>query len=447
MAKRRRKAWQRIHWAALALGVWLGAAVPAHAQHGIILSGGGPIERSMGGVGTGTALDSLSGLFWNPAALSALPKNEMTFGAEFLIPHATLSSSVLANNFGPGVPPVPLSGSTNSDSGAMVLPNFGWAHHIEGTDLTVGLGLLSAAGLSANYPASLTNPVLTPPPPLGLGVGSAFAELQVFQIVPAVSYQVTDRLSVGFSPILNIASLRASPLLLVAPNDANGDGFFTYPDGTHTHLQWGAGFELGVFYSPTDDWHFGVSFKSPQWFETFRFNSTDELGRPVQERVRFDLPSITSVGASYSGLERWLLAGDIRYIDYHNTKGFDASGFAPDGSVRGLGWDSQIVVAIGAQYALTDRLALRVGYSYNNNPQTSDVAFFNIAAPTIIQHTLYTGASWSVTETLVLSLAYVHGFEGEIEGPITLPAGAIPGTNVQSRTSADAFAVGLTMKY
>ena len=30
---------------------------------------------------------------------------------------------------------------------------------------------------------------------------------------------------------------------------------------------------------------------------------------------------------------------------------------------------------------------------------------------------------------------------------ITLPAGAIPGTNVQSRTSADAFAVGLTMKY
>jgi long-chain fatty acid transport protein len=371
----------------------------------------------------------------------------MTFGAEFLLPHANLSSSVLANDFGPGVPPVPLSGSTNSQSGAMVLPNFGWSHHVQDSDLTLGLGLLSAAGLSANYPSSFANPVLTPPPPVGLGVGSTFAELQVFQIVPAAALQLTDRLAVGFSPIINIASLRANPLLLVAPNDANGDGFFTYPDGTHTHLQWGAGFEIGVYYALSDDWHIGASFKSPQWFETFRFYTTDELGRPHLDRVRFDLPSITSVGASYSGLERWLFAGDVRFIDYHNAKGFNTSGFAPDGSVTGLGWDSQVVVAVGAQYAVTDRLTVRMGYSYNNNPQTSDVAFFNVAAPTIVQHTLYAGASWSVTDKLVLSLAYVHGFEGKVDGPIVLPIGAIPGTNVESRTSADAVVVGLTMKY
>src|SRR5438270_10990732 len=116
--------WKRhAGWCVLAVSAWLGAVAPAHAQHGIMLSGGGPVQRSMGGVGTATALDSLGGLFWNPAALSALPKNEMTFGAEFLVPHANLSSSVQANNFGPRVPPVPLAGSTNSDSGSMVLPN------------------------------------------------------------------------------------------------------------------------------------------------------------------------------------------------------------------------------------------------------------------------------------------------------------------------------------
>src|SRR5262249_6071120 len=125
--------------AVLALALLLAGGMPAWAQHGIILSGGGPIGRSMGGVGTATALDSLGGLFWNPAALSALPRNEMTFGAEFLIPHANLSSSVEANNFGPGVPPVPLAGSTNSQSGSMVLPNVGWSHHLEDSDLTVGL--------------------------------------------------------------------------------------------------------------------------------------------------------------------------------------------------------------------------------------------------------------------------------------------------------------------
>ncbi len=434
-------------WSLILVATWLAAAGPAQAQYGIVLSGGGAVQRSMGGVGTATALDSLGGIFWNPATLSALPKNEMTFGAEFLLPHANVSSSVAANNFGPGFPPVAMAGSTNSDSGAMVLPNFGWSQRIEDTDLTIGLGLISAAGLAVNYPASLSNPVLTPAPPVGLGVGNAFADLQVFQIVPVASLQVTDRLSIGASPIINIASLRASPLFLAAPNDANKDGFFTYPDGTHTHLQWGAGFEIGVYYSIPDSWHFGMSFKSPQWFQTFRFNSADELGRPQQESVRFDLPSITSLGVSYSGIERWLLATDLRYIDYRNAKGFDDSGYAPDGSVRGLGWEDQIVVALGAQYSMTDRLSLRMGYSYNNNPQHSNLAFFNLATPTIIQHTLYSGASWQMSDTLVLSLAYVHGFENTIQGPIVLAGGAVPGTTVRNQVSADGFVMGLTVKY
>src|SRR5262245_55807016 len=248
---------RRAGWCVLTIVAWLGAVAPAHAQHGIIMSGGGPIGRSMGGVGTATALDSLGGLFWNPAALSALPKHEMTLGTEILLPHANVSSSVLANNFGPGAPPVAMSGSTNSDSGALILPNVGWSQKVEGTDLTVGLGLLAAAGLDANYPASFTNPVLSPSPPTGVGVGRAFAELQVFQIVPTVSYQLTDRLALGFSPIVNVASLKVSPLLVAAPNDANGDGFFTYPDGTHTHLQWGGGFQFGAYYSLTEDLHFG----------------------------------------------------------------------------------------------------------------------------------------------------------------------------------------------
>jgi long-chain fatty acid transport protein len=439
---------RRVVWSSIALAVCLAHAAPARAQYGIMLSGGGPVQRSMGGTGTATTLDSLGGIFWNPATLSGLPHNEMTFGAEFLLPYASVSSSVAANSFGAGIPPIGLAGSTKSDSGAMVLPNFGWSHHIQDTDLTVGLGLISAAGLSVNYPASTTNPVLMPTPPVGLGVGNAYAQLQVFQIVPTASYQLTERLSIGASPIINIASLTASPLFLVAPNDANKDGFYSYPDGTHAPLEWGAGFQVGVYYSMTDDWHFGLSFKSPQWFESFRYNTTDELGRPILAHLNFDLPSITSIGASYTGIERWLFACDVRYLDYRNTQGFNASGYAPDGSVRGLGWHDQIAVAVGTQYTVTDRLSLRLGYSYDNNPEPSELAFFNLAAPTIIEHTLYCGASWNLTDCLILSFAYVHAFQNQIQGQFMLPSvGAVPGTSVQNRVSADGFVMGLTMRY
>ena len=125
-----------------------------------------------------------------------------------------------------------------------------------------------------------------------------------------------------------------------------------------------------------------------------------------------------------------------------------ALGNPSDGSVLGLGWNSQVVIAVGAQYAVSDRLSLRMGYSYNNNPQGDEVAFFNVPAPTIIEHTLYAGGSWNFSETLSVSLAYMHCFEGHVEGPVVLPVvGAISGTNVQSRTSADAFVMGLTVKY
>jgi long-chain fatty acid transport protein len=401
----------------------------------------------MGGASTANPIDSLGAAFWNPATLSGLPHNEVTFGVELLIAHTDVFSSIPANLFGPGIPPVPVSGSTHSDTGTMVVPNIGVAHRLADTDLTLGLGVISAAGFGVNYSSSFTNPALTPPPPVGLGLGNIYTNLQVFQIVPSASWQMTDRLSIGVSPIVNVANLRANPLILAAPDDANGDTFFTYRDATHNYNQWGAGFQVGLYWTGPACWNFGVSFKSPQWFETFRFNTVDEAGLPREDKIRFDLPWIGSVGVSYTGFERWTFAGDVRYIDYRNAEGFDDAGFNPDGSVRGLGWDSQIVVSTGVQYQVSDRFSVRMGYSYNNNPQDEAVAFFNVGAPTILEHTIAAGASWSLTECLLLSVAYLHAFDSEVEGPIVTPFGTAPGTLVRSRVSADAFVMGMTVRY
>ena len=85
------------------------------------------------------------------------------------------------------------------------------------------------------------------------------------------------------------------------------------------------------------------------------------------------------------------------------------------------------MVAAGAEYRVSERLSVRAGYSYNNSPQSSDVAFFNIGAPTIIEHVVYTGFSWNVSDCLTLSLAYLHGFENSLQGPIVTPFGSPPG--------------------
>jgi long-chain fatty acid transport protein len=426
---------------------WMAGTVPARAQHGIVLSGGGAVNRSMGGTATAAPLDSLGALFWNPATLSALPQSEMSFNLEALMAYPELSSSVAASTFAPGVPPVPLSGTTRSDSAACVLPNFGLAHHLEDSPLTLGLGLLTVGGFNSNYPASVTNPILTPQAPRGIGLGNISAELEVYQITPTASLQLGDHLAVGIGPTISLASLRADPFIVAPPDDANGDGFATYRSGEHTPFHWGGGFQAGV-YVPTDSgFNFGASFKSTQWFERFRYNAVNELGLPVRDTLRFDFPMITSVGVSYCGFERLLLASDVRYIDYRNTPPFDRQGFTPQGAVRGVGWDSVFVVTLGAQYQVTDRLSVRAGYSYNNDPEDGALAFFNVGAPTIVEHTASAGFSWQMNCHLVASLAYVHGFQNTLTGTYVSPLGPVPGTTVTSKVSADAVTLGVTVKY
>jgi len=430
-------------FAGLLLGV---AADPAAAQFGPVLSGTGPINRSMGGASTAAPLSASGALLWNPATLSGLEGSQIDVGAELLFPHANLSSSVPANIFGPGVPPVDLSGNTKGADMVFALPTIALSYRPEESPFTYGLGIFAVAGFGLDYAGSTTNPVLTPPAPVGLGFGPIFSQYQVLQIAPALVYDVNEQLSVSISPLIDLGVLQVDPSVISAPDDANGDGFATYPPGTHSGAAWGAGFSLGAYYR-AGDWGFGSSYKSPQWFQSYSYNTTNELGQPRTTEYNLDLPAILSVGTSYKGINRVLLAADVRYIDLANTNGFGDSGFAPNGALLGVGQQSIFAVALGTQYMVTDATALRLGYSWSENPIPAGQTSANVASPLYMQHMLSAGMSYQLTDALSLSVAYMHGFENSSTGPIVLPGGAVPGTSVTSKSSLDSIMFGATVKF
>lgn len=420
---------------------------PAFAQFGAQLSGIGPINRSMAGASTAAPLDTLGAFQWNPATITALPCSA-DLALEILVPQTRLSSTVNAGSLGGGFPPATLSGSNQTNSGAFPIPAFGFVYQPEESSLSFGIGAMAVSGFGVNYAGSTTNPILTPPPPFGLGVGPLYTSYQVMQIIPTVAYRVTDKLSIGLSPMIDLAALSVNPGLFAAPDAAGGSGFATYPPMTNGPYTWGGGFQVGVFYVTERNWNFGASFKSTQWFQNFDYNSRDQTGAPREVKVGADVPMIVSIGTAYTGFARTLIAVDARYLDYSNTKGFSKSGFAPTGAIAGLGWDSIFALAAGAQYLVTDALAVRGGYSYNTNPISSDKTFFNVGSPLLTQHTLYVGASYNLTASLKLSLAYIHAFENSSSGPIVSPAfGPLAGTSVTSQTAADAVSVGASFVY
>jgi long-chain fatty acid transport protein len=400
----------------------------------------------MGGASTAAPLSPSGAIYWNPATLSGLQRSELEAGAELLFVNSRLDSRVPAGTFGPGVPPVSLSGSTPSDGGPYALPTIALGYLPEGSPVSFGLGVFSMAGFGVNYPGSLVNPVLTPSPPGGLGFGPIFSEYQVLQITPAASYQVTENLSVGLGLTVDIANLKLDPGVFAAPDNANGDPFATYPSGAHGRTAWGAGFTIGAYYHE-DCWAVGASLRSPQWFNPIRFNSANEIGLPRDLQFTLNPPMIVSVGAAYTGIDRCVFAVDVRYLDYENAKGFGDQGFAPDGSLRGIGWKSIFAVALGAQYRPTDFTSLRAGVSWNQNPIPDNQTFVNVASPTVTRAMGFLGASWDVSSDLALSVAYMHAFENSVNGNIATPLGPVPGTSVRSALSADSILFGMSVKF
>ena len=425
-------------------------ALPAVAQaQGIALNGAGPINRSMSGAATAAPIDAAGALLWNPATLSGLRRSQIEIGMELILPTERISSSVQPGALGGGFPPIELAGSTQGEPGVSPIPTLAWAHTNPNSRWAYGIGIFGIAGFRVNYPASATNPILTPPPPNGIGMGRIVSQAEYYQIAPTVSYKLTESFSVGFAPTITLANIMADPLVLAAPNDANMDGFASYPRGNGSRYAWGGGFQIGAYYESPACWQLGFSVKSPQWSEPIRFHTMDEVGSPLIESVRFDYPMILSLGWAYTGFERWVLACDVRYFDYENAAGFgDDAGFDAAGRVTGLGWKSIFSVHTGAQFRATRRLSLRMGYQFAENPIGSNAAFFNVASPLSIQHVVSTGMSYQLTRNALVSLAYLHGFEGRSSGPMHAPGlGPIPGTWVTNSTSADAIAAGVAVQY
>ena len=418
----------------------------AFGQFGSTLTGVGAINRSMGGAATAAPLDSMGAFQWNPATITALPTS-MDFGLELMRPHSKLSSQIDANSLGMGIPATTLSGSNDSKAGVFPLPEFGLVLNDPESAMTVGLGVLTVGGFGVNYPGSVNNPLLMPPPPNGFGVGPIHTQYQLMQVVPTVALKLTDRFSVGFSPIINLASLSVDPGFLAAPDNAGGSGFATYPSMNHGAFQWGAGFQLGAYYLANNDWQFGAAFKSPQWFSNFEYNSQDQTGMPRQLGFQLDAPTIVSLGTSYSGFDRSLFAIDARYFGYGNTQGYEASGFLPTGAVAGLGWKDVFALSAGAQRQITDATSVRLGYSFSTNPIGNDQTFFNIGSPLNIQHGAYLGASHNITPRFKISIAFAHFFENSTSGMIHGAGGAISGTHVTSHASANSIVMGASVTF
>ncbi len=418
----------------------------AHATDGYFVQGFGAVNSSLGGAATaGNDQDLIGSLYKNPAngILFADRTASVVFGD--ILPNARVDSSVAA---------LGLRGSSDSTvSGVPYLSLMGSWREADAS-LAFFAGAVSEAGLNFHAATSATNPVFFPQagatgnPFGGLfgGFGDVRSSLYVIRIPLGVSGSLPDGWSWGVALAPSVGRNLFTPAAFAAPA-LGTNGAPVYATVQQQDIQLGFGAQGGVRWQWDKDLSFGASVSSPTYFHTYSWDVSVPTGGSRTVTFQIDRPLTAQLGFNYALAPSTHLVGDLGYIAYASCKGFDNSGYNPDGSIKGLGWQDSWTFELGLQHALTSTIIVRAGYNYCSDPIPADMTFYNVGSPLHVSQHLSLGASVALAAGVTLDVSYTRGLSNTQSSSWYNPAGAVPGTNLTSVTSGNEFAVGTTFRY
>ncbi len=402
------------------------ASPAAWAGNGHTLHGVGAVNSSMGGAGVALPIDTLGGLLLNPALAVQTEGSHFAFSAEYNEAGNSVSSSV-------ATPVGTFSGKTEEGGDTALIPAFGFMHHKKGSRFAYGVGFLGLAGFGADYPQTAGNPLLAPQPQ---GFGRAYSNYQLLKVPNVLAWQLSDRFSFGVSLNVARAALTATSGGFATPDCSGPQGPCFFPS-LNTDSAWGTGLGVGIHYRITPTLALGASYNTEMDFEDFEWNTAHanpnlpNFGTARQVSLQLNMPAVAVVGLGWTPNDRLAVALDGKYINYENAAGFEDV----------LGFEDVNVIALGVQYRVAPKFALRGGYNKGDNPIPDDRAFFTVLTPAIFEDRYCLGLGLQASEIMNLDVAFYHVNENEITGPFVGPTGPVPGTSVTTAMEMDSVVV------
>lgn len=400
--------------------------ITAYATNGDNLIGVGPIARAMGGTGIAAPQDAISATFANPAAMCFgpyCPSSEFDFAATLFAPKIDGRVSV------GGTGPLAGNHQSRADEKTYLVPAFGISAPIS-KRVRLGLSAYGVTGLGVDHRNSELSGGL---------LAADSTQLMILKVAPTLAWQVSDKVSVGGA--LHVVN---SQLDL---NQGNSSSY-------------GIGGQLGVIFRPNDTVSLGATYQSAMYGTTHKkVYNLDAMttGSKDQDDFTLESPQSIGVGAAWTPSSNLLLEVNLKWLNWSDAKGYDV-----------LGWDDQLVYALGVQYRPIPELALRAGYNYGKNPikgrsfngdgivkvEGKDVNAYGfeslrvIGFPAIVEHHLTLGAGYNLTESIALNVGYMHAFETSVKSTGTLPTafGGNP-VELESKLSEDAVDFSLSWRF
>jgi long-chain fatty acid transport protein len=211
------------------------------------------------------------------------------------------------------------------------------------------------------------------------------------------SYSITPTLTLGAGVSFQYADAELQSRVAGGPNgvaDVSGDGF-------------DIGFTVGLLYEPLPGTKLGLNYQSG--FEhtlegDFSANFPGVGGRSGE--ARFDLPPVASFGVIQS------ITDDVRVMAEFEWTGWSAYDrvLITDKATGAVvqddpqNYEDSIMVSFGAEYDVSDRLAVRAGVAFDETPTNDE--FRTVRTPDSSRYWLSAGASYEITERVGVDVGY-----------------------------------------
>ncbi len=398
-------------WLKTALAVAVGALSSQAMAAGFALN-----EQSISGMGTSFAgrsssADDATTLFGNPAGMSRLKREEVSFGMAAI--HAKTDIKNNSGSFsGPALSgnTVPYSGSNDGDMVPFTAVPMGYYVKPIDEKWAAGVGIYVPFGLVTDYESGYQ----------GRYFGS-YSEVRVITVQPTVSYRFNDQLSVGFGPTINRidGELQSNSPNAVGPLGSN-DGRVKVT-GNDTAL----GFNAGVLYEFTPHTRAGVTYHSKVKYKLEGdtklsgpgFDVTGASGK-YDASLNLDTPESVDVSLTHELNDQWTLYGGAMWTRWSRFEAIviENEGL-PSGPLNPIveeqDWHDTWSYAIGAAYKLNREWTLRTGLAFDQSPTNN--LHRSPRIPTGDRTAISFGLAWNPTDDMTVDLAYSYLREEEVD--------------------------------
>jgi long-chain fatty acid transport protein len=343
--------------------------------------------------GSAAAAEDASTIFFNPAGLTYLERTEIDMGMNYIKPQSEYRDEG-STITGVG----PLTGGDGGDAGREAfVPNFYLAHPVN-DKVTLGLGISAPFGLVTEYRDDWVGKYL-----------AVKSEMLTVNFNPSIAFKATEKLSLGFGLSAQYIDVKLSQMA-----DLGGDPNVADAKAKLKGDDWGYGFNLGLIYQATDDTRLALAYRS-KITNTLKGDGTLKTlsGTTISDEnieADLDLPETLSFAIHHDINDKWAILADATWTRWSRFEELVIESDGPFLSAeKAEDWENSMRYGIGLSYKHNDKWQFRTGVAYDETPIPNSQRR-TARIPGTDRTWLAFGASYQVTDSIIIDAAYAHLF-------------------------------------